>query len=50
MARLVTKLQQLIGAKRQRGVHPPVVIAEHDFIHTGREPFDDSPTWPRRTD
>jgi hypothetical protein len=42
MAWLVMELQQLIGAKRQRRVGPPLAIAELDFKHTGCEPLDDS--------
>ena len=35
------KLQQLIGAERQRGVRPPLVIAKFDFVYIGCKPFDD---------
>lgn len=40
MARLVMKLQHLIGAQRQRGIRPPLIIAELDFVNAGCKPFD----------
>ena len=35
------KLKQLIGPKRKRRVRPALVVAELDFVHVRREPFDD---------
>ncbi len=40
-ARLVTKLQQLIGAQGESSVSPALVVAEFDFVYTCGEPLDD---------
>jgi hypothetical protein len=34
------KLKQLVGAQGQSGISPTLVIAELDFINTGRKSFD----------
>jgi hypothetical protein len=41
MARLMMELQQLIGSKGQRGVSPPLVVAELNLVDTGCEQLDD---------
>jgi hypothetical protein len=36
------KHHELIGAEGKRFIRSPIIIAELDLIHTGREIFDDS--------
>jgi len=39
----VLELQQLMSAKRRRGVGPSLIVAALDFIHIGSERFANLP-------